>query len=86
MRKRKVVPITEVRRNFGVFHDIALDAPVPVSKHGRASVYIVSAQLYGEVIGLLESAGIGAEILAPAVGLNSSDEGKTKQVRSPTPH
>jgi hypothetical protein len=72
---RTVVPITEVRRNFGVFHDIALAAPVPVSKHGHASVYIVSARLYEHVICLLESAGIAADFLTPAVALTpASDE------------
>lgn len=62
---RSTVPITEVRRNFGVFHDIALDAPVPVSKHGRASVYIVSAETYRRVLDVFEKAGEPSDFLTP---------------------
>lgn len=67
---RNIVPITEVRRNFGVFHDIALDAPVPISKHGHESVYIVSAKLFREMLDRLGAAGISTEFLKPAEELS----------------
>jgi PHD/YefM family antitoxin component YafN of YafNO toxin-antitoxin module len=69
---RNIVPITEVRRNFGIFHDIALDAPVPISKHGHESVYIVSAKLFREMIDRLGEAGISADFLKPAEALSPS--------------
>ena len=71
MRMRTIVPITEVRRNFGIFHDIALDAPVPVSKHGHESVYIVSAQLFHRVLSELCAAGVEADFLKPAASLSA---------------
>jgi len=74
MRKRTIVPITEVRRNFGIFHDLALDAPVPVSKHGHESVYIVSAQLFHRVLSELCAAGVAADFLKPAASLSISSD------------
>lgn len=62
---RESVPITEVRRNFGVFHDIALAAPVPVSKHGKETVYIISAELYHLLQSELRRAGISVDVLQP---------------------
>jgi len=44
------VPITasasEVQKNFGSYHDRALVEPVCVTKYGRETVFIVSADTY----------------------------------------
>ena len=37
---------TEVQKNFGAFHDRALAEPVRVTKYGRETVYIVSAETF----------------------------------------
>jgi PHD/YefM family antitoxin component YafN of YafNO toxin-antitoxin module len=37
---------SEVQKNFGAFHDRALSAPVRVTKYGRETVYIVSAETF----------------------------------------
>lgn len=37
---------TEVQKNFGAYHDQALNEPVRVTKYGRETVYIVSAKTY----------------------------------------
>ena len=66
---RNAVPITEVRRNFGVFHDIAQDAPVPVMKHGHESVYIVSAKTIRALKAELHRAGLSTELLRPTAML-----------------
>jgi hypothetical protein len=66
---RKNVPITEVRRNFGIFHDLALGAPVPVSKHGHESVYIVSARTFQKMIDALDYAGVDTDFLRPSSDL-----------------
>lgn len=42
----KPVSASEVQRNFGAYHDRALKEPVKVTKYGRETVYIVSAETY----------------------------------------
>ncbi|HEY2662089.1 MAG TPA: type II toxin-antitoxin system prevent-host-death family antitoxin [Caulobacteraceae bacterium] len=42
-------PSSEVQKNFGAFHDRALSEPVRVTKYGRETVYIVSAQTFHEL-------------------------------------
>jgi prevent-host-death family protein len=37
---------SEVQKNFGSFHDRAVSEPVPVTKYGRETVYIVSAETF----------------------------------------
>ena len=39
-------PSSEVQKNFGAFHDRALAEPVRVTKYGRETVYIVSAETF----------------------------------------
>lgn len=39
-------PSSEVQKNFGAFHDRALTEPVRVTKYGRETVYIVSAETF----------------------------------------
>ena len=39
-------PASQVQKNFGAFHDRALSEPVRVTKYGRETVYIVSAQTF----------------------------------------
>ncbi|MBA4794421.1 MAG: type II toxin-antitoxin system Phd/YefM family antitoxin [Phenylobacterium sp.] len=44
------MPVTasagEVENNFAAFHDLALSAPVRVTREGRETVYIVSAETF----------------------------------------
>ncbi|MBV9510948.1 MAG: type II toxin-antitoxin system prevent-host-death family antitoxin [Caulobacteraceae bacterium] len=37
---------SDVQKNFGAFHDKALAEPVRVTKSGRETVYIVSAETF----------------------------------------
>lgn len=37
---------SDVQKNFGVYHDRALSAPVRVTKYGRETVYIISAETF----------------------------------------
>jgi prevent-host-death family protein len=39
-------PASDVQKNFGAFHDRALKEPVRVTKYGRETVYIVSAETF----------------------------------------
>ena len=42
-------PSSEVQKNFGAFHDRAMREPVRVTKYGRETVYIVSAETFHEL-------------------------------------
>ena len=79
---RSIVPITEVRRNFGIFHDIALEAPVPVSKHGHESVYIVSARVFHKILDELGAAGVPVDFMQPAKALTGYIEPVRTHARS----
>ncbi len=37
---------SEVQKNFGYWHDQALKGPVQVTKHGRETTYLVSAETF----------------------------------------
>lgn len=41
-----VVTASEVQKNFGAYHDRALSEPVRVTKYGRETVYIISAETF----------------------------------------
>ena len=43
------VNASDVQRNFGAWHDKALQEPVQVTKYGRETVYIVSADTFREM-------------------------------------
>lgn len=43
------IPATEIQKNFGLYHDKALTSPVKVTKYGRETVYIVSADTFHEM-------------------------------------
>jgi PHD/YefM family antitoxin component YafN of YafNO toxin-antitoxin module len=40
---------SDVQKNIGAYHDRALNTPVRVTKYGRETVYIVSAQTFHEM-------------------------------------
>lgn len=42
----RTVTASEIQKNFGVYHDRALTEPVRVTKYGRETVYIVSAETF----------------------------------------
>ncbi|MEA1831212.1 type II toxin-antitoxin system Phd/YefM family antitoxin [Methylobacterium durans] len=44
-----VVTASEVQKNFGLWHDRAQKEPVQITKHGRESAYLVSAETYNEL-------------------------------------
>jgi prevent-host-death family protein len=42
-------PATEIRKNFGAYHDKALKEPVQITKYGRETAYLVSAETFNEM-------------------------------------
>ncbi|MCH4024482.1 MAG: type II toxin-antitoxin system Phd/YefM family antitoxin [Acetobacter sp.] len=40
------VTSSDVQKNFGAYHDRAITEPVKVTKYGRETVYIISAQTF----------------------------------------
>jgi PHD/YefM family antitoxin component YafN of YafNO toxin-antitoxin module len=43
------VTASEVQKNFGAYHDKALKEPVQITKYGRETAYLVSAQTFNEM-------------------------------------
>ncbi len=43
------VSASEVQKNFGYWHDQALKEPVQITKHGRETAYLVSAETFHEL-------------------------------------
>jgi prevent-host-death family protein len=47
----KKVTATEFARNFSRYRETAQREPIAVTSHGRPTVYVVSAQGYGQLTG-----------------------------------
>lgn len=45
----KTVSASDVQKNFGTYHDRAMSEPVRVTKYGRETVFIVSAQTFHQM-------------------------------------
>jgi prevent-host-death family protein len=43
------VPASEVQKNFGTYHDKAQREPVQITKYGRETAYLVSAETFNEL-------------------------------------
>lgn len=43
------VSASNVQKNFGTYHDRAMSEPVRVTKYGRETVFIVSAQTFHQM-------------------------------------
>jgi prevent-host-death family protein len=43
------VSASDLQKNFGFWHDQALKEPVQITKHGRESAYLVSAETFNEL-------------------------------------
>lgn len=48
----KTVPTADFIRHFGRYHDEAQRAPITLTRHGRASLVIMSADAYERLVGL----------------------------------
>ena len=44
------VNASELQKNFGRWHDVAQREPVQISKHGRSTAYLISADAYQELL------------------------------------
>lgn len=43
------VAASDIQKNFGLWHDRALKEPVQVTKYGRETVYLISADTFHEL-------------------------------------
>ena len=43
------VAASDVQKNFGLWHDKALQEPVQITKYGRETVYLVSADTFHQL-------------------------------------
>lgn len=48
---KKTISTAEFIRHFGQYHDEAQRAPITLTKHGRASVVVMSAEAYERLSG-----------------------------------
>lgn len=48
--KTKTVSTAEFIRHFGVYHDEARRQPLTLTKHGRASIVVLSAEMFERLI------------------------------------
>lgn len=49
-RKLRVAAASEVAKNFGEWHDLALSQPVAITKYGRETVVMLSTSLYRSLL------------------------------------
>jgi hypothetical protein len=68
------VSASDVQKNFGLWHDKALKEPVQVTKYGRETVYLVSAETFHELWSSYRRAGSTLELADADVTL--MDEAK----------
>ena len=43
------VTASDLQKNFGLWHDRSMQEPVQITKHGRESAYLVSAQTFHDL-------------------------------------
>ncbi|WP_448204139.1 type II toxin-antitoxin system Phd/YefM family antitoxin [Azospirillum sp. sgz302134] len=72
------MPITaaasDVQKNFGAFHDRALVEPVRVTRYGRETVFIVSAETYHAMKQAQRQAIASADLTDEEIGLIEAAE------------
>src|SRR5260370_37680534 len=56
------VAASDVQKNFGIWHDKALKEPVQITKYGRETVYLVSAETFHELWASYRRAGSTADL------------------------
>jgi antitoxin StbD len=70
---------SDVQKNFGLWHDKALQEPVQITKYGRETVYMVSAETFHELWACYRRAGSTRD-------LSSSDMALLNQAKVPAEH
>jgi antitoxin StbD len=65
---------SEVQKNFGAFHDRALSEPVRVTKYGRETVYILSAETYHQMKQAQRKAIASADLTDEEIALIEASE------------
>jgi antitoxin StbD len=68
------VSASDVQKNFGLWHDKALKEPVQVTKYGRETVYLVSAETFHQLWASYRRAGSTLELTDAEMAL--MDEAK----------
>jgi antitoxin StbD len=56
------VAASDVQKDFGVWHDRALEEPVQITKQGRETVYLISAETFHQLWASYRRAGSTAEL------------------------
>jgi antitoxin StbD len=56
------VAASDVQKNFGLWHDRALKEPVQITKYGRETVYLISAETFHQLWASYRRAGSTPEL------------------------
>jgi antitoxin StbD len=56
------VAASDIQKNFGLWHDRALKEPVRVTKYGRETVYLISAETFNQLWASYRRAGSTLEL------------------------
>jgi antitoxin StbD len=62
------VTASDIQKNFGLWHDRALKEPVQITKYGRETVYLISAETFHQLCASYRRAGSTLEDPAPDAG------------------
>lgn len=71
------VSASELQKNFGEWHDRIYEGPVEITKYGRTTAYLVSAQLFNQLWERFR-------VSLPVEALNESDVSLIMQARVET--
>lgn len=71
------VTASELQKNFGEWHDRIYEGPVEITKYGRTTAYLVSAQLFNQLWERFR-------VSLPVEALSESDVGLIMQARVKT--
>jgi hypothetical protein len=63
------VPASDIQKNFGLWHDRALKEPVQITKYGRETVYLLSAETFHELWSSYRRAGSTLDLTEAEVSL-----------------
>lgn len=73
------VNASDIQKNFGAWHDKALQEPVQITKYGRETVYLVSADTFHQLWRSYQEAKSTAE-------LTDEEMGQMHSARTPPEH
>ena len=63
------VAASDMQKNFGAWHDKAYERPIEITRYGRPTAFLVSANLYREMLASYRKAVVAAAISEDEIAL-----------------